>query len=121
MFVIKGFSGYTEEDVFNDGCQLGTGRTYSYDIAFQNETLRGLIEDLKEHFSVNDDALLIDACEEEGRIDIQRMEDAYGCVASNSELELWRKGEFNLYLADYSCMVSKSEPVGSIQELLNAA
>lgn len=80
---------------------------YSGNDIFQAETIEGLIEQLKA-FTGHDD-VLINSCEEDGRIDIQGMEDRHGMVASNYQLEAWRAGNIGLYSVCYTFQVYKAE------------
>ena len=51
--------------------------------------------------------VLLDACEENGRINISSLEDKSGFVASSDDIEKWKEGEMKLYNVTYSGVVKK--------------
>lgn len=118
MLIIDGFLVYKEQDIFDDGCQPDTCQSYFLTHKLQSESASDLIKEIKDFLNVDDDAIELDCCDEDGRIDISRMEDENGCIASKEEIELWKKGEFNLYYANYSCMVEIKTSAPSIKSLI---
>ena len=64
-----------------------------------------------------DDEIELDACDDVGRIDIQRYEDVDGMYATEPDFALWKKGERRLWLATYTFRVSRCEPVALKAEL----
>ena len=116
MFIVRGFFKQADEDVWNDGCQLGTGMCFeSGHPTWSSETLEGIVKELMDFLCVEDkDAVLLDACEEIGRIDIQRTENAEGYDPSENEIEKWKKGECKMWLADYSFRLEKIETVSAV-------
>lgn len=106
MFIVYGWYKISEIDDYNNGC-TGEYNCSNGNDSFQSETIEDLIEQLKQ-FTGHDD-ILINSCEEDGRIDIQGMEDSNNMVASEHDLELWRKGTIDLYSVCYTFQVYKSE------------
>lgn len=106
MFIVRGFIKSIELDNYENGC-TGEYSSYSGKDIFQAETIRDLIEQLK-NFTGHDD-ILINSCEEDGRIDIQGMEDGNSMVASDCQLEAWRAGTIDLYSVCYTFQVYKAE------------
>jgi hypothetical protein len=94
-----------EEDDYKDGCQIGTAFDIMYDVKFEAPSLDELITLLKEHFEVSHGAILLDSCDEAGRIDIQRMENGDGDLPSENELERWKRGEIKMWAATYTYTV----------------
>ncbi len=121
-YAIKGFSCFTEEDIFNDGCQPNSG-THWDESTFHltSDTIRGLLDKVKKYFDVEEDALELDACEELGRLDVSRMEDKDGCNASAGELDSWKAGNTRLWLADYIMHVVKQESLSIAETLAQEA
>ena len=108
-YEIHGGMKYIEQDIFETGCELGTGSGYYVDLRFSSETIRGLLRSVAEFFDVEPDAMLIDACDEEGRLDVQLYENDEGMKATLSELKEWKEGKRRLWLADYSFRVEQVE------------
>ena len=106
MFIVRGFTKFIELDNYRNGCN-GECNSHSGDYEFESETIGGLIEQLK-NFTGHDD-VLINACDEDGRIDIQGMEDRNNMVASDCQLEAWRSGSMDLYSVCYTFQVYKAE------------
>ena len=110
MFEVNGWTKYAEEDVFAEGC-VGRGASFGdNNMRFQGSTLQDLIKSLMEFTGVDhEDCVVLDACDEEGRIDIQLFETAEGNAASYSDIEKWRDGELRLWLVDYTFRVEQVE------------
>ena len=70
MFLIKGAIATSEKDIFDKGC-VETVKHEHLDLDLQAETLELLINELKVYFNVKSNTdLSINACDEQGRIDI---------------------------------------------------
>jgi hypothetical protein len=95
-----------EEDSFEEGC-IASYRSDGYSFKIEAETPEALYTKIMAQFDVDRDSLDINACEEAGRIDVQRTEDAEGNQASATQIEQWKRGELKLYLADYSVYVEE--------------
>lgn len=110
MFEVNGWMKFVEEDVFAQGC-VGQTRCYGDNsMRFKAASLDGLIKALMEFTGTDDrENVMLDACDEEGRIDIQILENDDGCAASKAEIEKWRDGKCRLWLADYSFRVEQVE------------
>lgn len=106
MFIVRGFTKFIELDNYENGC-IGECNCHSGDYDFESETIEGLIVQLKE-FTGHDD-VLINSCDEDGRIDIQGMEDRNSMVANDCQLEAWRAGRIDLYSICYTFQVYKAE------------
>ena len=94
-----------EIDIFDEGCQPDTGYQTGGDINITGETVRELISNLLD-FTGTDDYEL-NACETNGRIDIQVMENKEGTPATRSETEGWKQGNYTLYLVWYTFYIKK--------------
>jgi len=99
----------TEEDTYENGCLPGTGTNFMITVRLSAATIEDLIRGLFEEIGVKQapDAVELDACDEDGRIDIQCMNDADNSEASSAELELWRAGKVKLWSANYTAHVQK--------------
>jgi len=102
-----------EEDVYEEGCQPGTGICkLSQKINTEADTLKGLIEKLAQEWGFNEnpsDGWILMRDEGMGtvRIIYQQTENADSMPPSEAEKERWKKGEIKMWLADYSFTVEK--------------
>ena len=113
MYLVNGWIKLIDQDDYEKGC---IGQTTMFDgrDTFESDDLNALIDKLKE-FSGHDD-ILLNSCDEIGRIDIQGLEDTYSCPPTNSEIEQWKKGEKILYAVTYTFYVYKCEPISLLGE-----
>lgn len=106
-YQIKGFLKHSEEDIFQDGCQPNSGISHYIDYEIRCEKIDDIIKNAMSFLGINDKkSVLINACDEPGRIDFQVMENSEGCSASDSETNQWKEGKKRLWLCNYSCKVS---------------
>ena len=106
-FEVDGFLKTSEEDIFADGCQPDTMGSFAGDTRFTADSQAELIAKLLSFTCAKQDGVLVNSCEEKGRIDIQVMECEDGCFACKSEIEQWKKAEKRLWLSTYSFHVEK--------------
>ena len=100
---------FTEEDVWSDGCQPNTGASWEVDLPFSAPTITELLETIKDHYGVTDEDMLLDSCEEAGRLDIQVLENELGTTASKAEIEQWKDGKLSLWSACYTYHIKAVE------------
>lgn len=109
-YEVNGWVKFLEEDVFSDGCLPETSQMTNGRDRFVGATVDDLIKVLNEFTGNNDaDAILLDACGEPGRVDIEVMETSDGYPAAKSVIAAWREGERRLWLACYSFRVEQVE------------
>ena len=96
---------FTEEDIYQGGCQPITGGSWEVDISFKDNTIKGLIEKIIDYYGVEISDVELDACEEQGRIDISILENAESIQASKSEIEAWKQGKIKLWSSIYTYQV----------------
>ena len=103
MLEINGWFKFAELDSWENGCDPDSTRWEDGNESFTAETEDKLIAQLMEFCDVTDKQnVLINSCDQDGRIDLQRYEDEQGCVANAGEMESFKRGEINLYLACYT-------------------
>lgn len=105
-YQIDGFLKHAEKDDYENGC---TGEYTSDYIKHQitGFTLAELIEKCQ---SFTQGELCEDLIEP-NRLDFQVMEDGGWYPATEKEMEQWKRGEIDLYLCEYSAIVTKVEDV----------
>lgn len=101
MFKVAYFTGYVEEDIFDDGCQPDSGFCKDLDMEFSAETLPELVAAICDWFEVDEDAIELDACETPGRIDVAVME-TEEFTASEQDIARWKKGKQRLWYVVYT-------------------
>ncbi len=104
-YQIDGFMKHSEQVIYDDSCQPETSDSYWIDHLIQNCSLDRLIDCIKSFTDAENDDLLLNSCDEIGRIDAQVMERADDKKANDRDFELWKQGKIDLYLCTYSCKV----------------
>jgi len=103
MLEVNGWSKFAELDSWKNGCDPDSTRWEAGSDSFTAEDENELIAKLMEFTDVDDKQnVLINSCDQDGRIDIQRYEDEQGCLADASEMDAFKRGEIDLYLACYT-------------------
>ena len=105
MLEITNFLKFSELDTYADGCQPQSGSTCIFDLHVKAATVGELIGKLCGMFDVEADAIEINACCEDGRIDVQKMENSNGDTPSTLELAAWKAERVDLYAVTYSGIV----------------
>lgn len=99
----NGWIKHTEEDTWENGCLSASGNLFSGNDVFKADTVEALVKQLKAFTGCDDDQnLLLNSCDTLGRLDIQTMEDANGTVASEADIEAFKKSEKRLWLCCYT-------------------
>lgn len=103
---------HSEEDIYKDGCQgQESGNTWSEKPCMQAETVEEIIQrciDFAELDKQTPDNPAYNACEEDGRLDIQVYEDAEGNTLTEKDIKAWKKGKIKAWLATYSFYIEKA-------------
>ena len=106
-YEISGWTKFAEEDNFEKGC-IGDAQYNDGQDRFCSNTLQGVI-DLANRFTGNDDKenILLNSCDEIGRLDVQVMEDENGTPAGKMQTESWKQGKTRLWLVCYTFYVEE--------------
>ena len=108
-YTVKDVLVYREEDVFEDGCQPGTGYDSYIGYAFRGDTKEKAIDSFKEFFDF--DEVELDVCDEIGRIEGQRLECDDGTELTDREIALWQEGKLKAWCATYTGFLYEVRPV----------
>ena len=104
----RGWIKLSEEDSYLTGCQPDTCMMHSGRDTFSADTVDDLIDQVMSFAGCEDrDSVLLDSCEEPGRLDIQIMETDEGYPATESDLASWRQGHKRLWLTCYTFYAKK--------------
>ena len=106
-YEITGFHKLAEIDVYNSGCQLEGGYSTFINYPLSSDTIEGLKAKILSFVDAESDSMEINSCDEIGRIDIGKTENADYYAPSKHELEQWKNGEIILYYAVYTCYVER--------------
>lgn len=99
----RGWVKFGEEDIYQEGCQPSTSFGDSGKDIFRAETLAGVIRECQSFCgSSSKYDLMLDSCDETGRLDISIMENECGYPASKEELKQWRKGKVKCFNCIYT-------------------
>ena len=107
MYFVNGLLKFAEEDSYQSGYVVGTAFSACINATFTGETLAALLEDLKIFTGCDD--ILINSCDEQGRVELQGYETADGSTASASDMQLWKDGKIKLYSVTYTALIYKAE------------
>lgn len=109
-YIANGWHKFAELDIYADGCQPDRPSHDSGADYFEAETVDGLIAKLAEHVNQKDlSNVILDSCDERGRVDIQVYEDSDGYAADAHDLAQWKEGKKELWLACYTFHVERIE------------
>lgn len=95
-----------EEDNFAQGC-FGTHTFNHGRDRFSADTVDELVATLGRFFGVPIEHTDLDACEEDGRIDFQRMENRDGEEPTKAEIERWKQGQDRMWAVTYTVYVER--------------
>jgi len=105
-YCAQGWLKFAEEDVFRSGCQPGSELVTGGPDGFKGETADDVIAECMRFAGTTDPkSVLLDSCDEIGRLDIQVMENEDGTPAGPYELRQWRLGRGRLWLCVYTFTV----------------
>lgn len=100
---------FSEEDSFENGCLSNTQQSWIYDVDFKADTVKELLQKIKEHFEVDDQDISLNSCDELGRIDIQKLKNKRGYFLTPSEIEEWKKGKIQAWSVCYTYTIYEVE------------
>lgn len=109
-YEIDDFFGIATEDNFENG-EIGKGQLKDYKIVLSASTIEGLLVKVAQEFDTAPEHLLLDSCDEDGRIDIQVHETAEGWIVNQVDplYKKWVKGQARLWSVTYSGTLRKVE------------
>lgn len=111
-YVVRGWSKFAEEDVYSEGCKAENCVNASGNDSFNSENLDDLIKKLMVFVGTdNKEDVLLNSCDEIGRVDIQQMENDEGYTATEGQLKKWKEGKAKLWLACYTFNIEEVKDV----------
>lgn len=106
QFEVRGWIKFGEVDNYKEGCDYKTGFHHHGTDYFKGNTIQEIIEECQNFVSsdnVND--LMLDSCDDIGRLDISLLENEEGYKASKREIELWKENKVTLYNVIYTFQI----------------
>lgn len=107
MYIVNKLFKLSEEDSYRDGCLPESASNSIIDITFTNNTLTGLLEELKSFTGCDD--ILLNSCDEVGRVDLQGYETLKGDKATDNDYTLWKTADKRLLHVTYTAYAYKAE------------
>ena len=104
-----------EEDVYNKGVIGGTNE-WSEHVGVEGESLDDVLSKLLKELYLEKDEAGVTVWSDESRIDITFMGDENNAVASEEEIEEWKKGDLRLWYVTVLCYVEKHKKDSSVPE-----
>jgi len=98
---------FTEEDSYQSGCDPHTSQSMLVDIEFSGESTKNVLDQIKDYYSVDDGELLLNSCDELGRVDVQVLETEDSNKASKNDIVLWKGGKKKLWNSIYTYHIQK--------------
>lgn len=114
MLIVDGWTKFSVQDDWKKGW-IGEGSLSSGSDTFTANSPEELVLKLKQ-FTYHFDCIELNACEEDGRIDIHGMETEEGIFASRNEIAEWKQGNLVLYAVTYTFYVFEAVPYNLIGE-----
>ena len=113
MYEVIGWHKFGERDYYETGCDPDEHIHFSGSDRWSADDLGNLLSKLRSFVGVNDDyEIELDACDEDGRVDISVMETGDSYSANERQIEAWKKGELALWYSTYTFYVHKVERKG---------
>lgn len=121
QYIVRGYHAFSEVDNFEQGCQGNPKFEFldPHEWVRAADTLDGLIAKLVEEFGIDGlGNVLLDACDEPGRLDMQayQMKPFKTAKVGPATYELWKKGGRELWLTDYTFYVEQAISERSLRE-----
>ena len=111
MYQINGFIKFAELDNYEQGCDPDSTVMQEVSMTFTGKTIQAVIDQALSFLGMEADAMEVNACDEDGRIDFQGMECEDGTAPSKAELARWKRGEIKLWAVTYTAHVEEVKPV----------
>lgn len=108
-YEVDGWTKSIEEDSYKQGCLPDSYHEYSGSDTWTADTIEQLIAALWVFvpFPTHGDAVDLNACDVDGRIDISGHENAYGSEPTGQEWADWKRGTCKLYYVTYTFYVER--------------
>ena len=108
MYEVNGWWKYGEQDHYETGCDPDRYVSFNGPEQFSALTIPDLLIKLRNFVGVHDDYdIELDACDEDGRVDISVLETADSYIANEWQVEEWRRGEIPLWYSTYTFRVNQ--------------
>ncbi len=99
---------HTEQDIYTDGCQPHTSVSYWMNDKVEAQELNELVNLIKKKHKVGNGALLLNSCDEVGRLDVQLYTTENGStMVSKKLLALWKEAKAVLYLTIFTYHITR--------------
>lgn len=103
--IIPKFIGFKEEDNYKEGCLPNTSFIIDFDISFSGNTQEEIINKIINYFGIDKESIILNSCDEKGRIDINVLEDENSNIITDRDktiLKEWKKEKVKLWNVIYT-------------------
>ena len=108
MYEVNGWWKHGEQDFYETGCDPDRYVSFAGNERWSAETIPALLKQLRAFVGVDDDyEVELDACDEDGRVDISVMETNDSYTATPRQIEEWKRGELALWYSTYTFVVEE--------------
>lgn len=113
-YSVSGYVAFSERDVWATGCEMEGGKNeYLSGSEWKavGDTLDELIATLCAEFAASPDCVMLDACDELGRIDIQvNQRVPFNCQRpTQKSIDDWKAGKGDMWLTNYTFHIDRIE------------
>ena len=95
------FDKFTEVDDFEKGCLPETTINIDVTQCFKGDTLESVLYQMRDFVGADNSEMLLNSCDELGRVDFQILENGDGYRASKDDIDAWKEGKKILWLSTY--------------------
>jgi hypothetical protein len=110
MFQANGLLKFTEQDIWEEGCQPHTSNSYSIDMTFTGAFPEEVIKKIAGYIGCDEDGIERNSCDEKGRVDFAITEDEEGTPLSPRQWEQFKKGNIKAWYAIYTAYIEETTP-----------
>lgn len=108
MYEVTGWHKYGERDDPEHGCDPDRYVSYGGDQRWSAATIPYLLTQLRSFVGVDEDyEIELDACEEDGRVDISVVETVDSYPANARDIQRWKDGNLELWYSTYTFYVEE--------------
>ena len=109
-FIARDLGKFTELDDFDQGC-IGKPQDYDLNVSFMGETADEVIGKIADFLGLDPKDADRNVCDEIGRVEFGRTENADGEEMSKSEIAQWKRGKIKAWYAVYTAYIEELTPV----------
>lgn len=118
MYLFTAHVVHREKDNFKNGCDFDSSVIQFFgsdleELTIEGGSLKELVKNICKHFNVDLNSVLLNSCDELGRLDVQTYTKGTNAIkcSYNKYSEGFKDGKFDLYLNSITGTVTTSDPL----------